>query len=297
MKNTSWAFTYLSRFLALLGFCSVSYAQGAFSGVSGSTCYPTPAAYCQTLIPSNPPSDWSNIHLVNTNNYQCNIAGNYSGTSMWYTNPQYFPCVPPTPSPTPTPQPCPKTSGPSGVAATGYCIWSQNSQGADYCVKFKGKSYLEWYNSLPVGTCIDGCDYNVYPDADDGYYYYKHDQPKVNGWTQVGYTYTTKGTGRTCQSPPFDPNEPPPNLSMPPQSCGEVNGQKVCFDAKPPTGTDGIDIKEETKPNSDGTKTETKTETTCVGNTCETTKTETTKDASGNTTGSTTTTTTENKES
>lgn len=309
MKNASWASIYLSRFLALLGFFLASPAfadcPGFYTGIcrENSTNIPiilgTSSGVCNGYGSSSVIVERSRSETATrcTLNYGCSLSGGGTNrnNSCSYLKADYIPT--PTPSPTPTPQPCPRTSGPSGAAATGYCIWSQNSQGADYCVKFKGKSYLEWYNSLPVGTCIDGCDYNVNPDADDGYYYYKHDQPKVNGWTQVGYTYTTMGTGRTCQSPPFDPNEPPPNLSMPPQSCGEVNGQKVCFDQKPPIGTDGIDTKEETKSNSDGSKTETKTETTCVGNTCETTKTDTTKDASGNSTGTTTTTTTENKES
>lgn len=286
MKNTSWAFTYLSRFLALLGFflaspvfaacpapntyteaegCSGQYGPGkvwVFSDVveSGSSC-----DFYYTCLPTNP-------------------------RTLLYSAPKLAP------TPSPTPEPCSTSFGSSGAAATGYCI--SDNKDPPTCLKFKGHSYEQWGNSLPTFTCVNSCEYSILPDSQADQYVFQPGQPLVNGWTQVGFSYKTKGTGSSCNSPPFDPNKPPPNLPpIPPQSCGEVNGQTVCFDQKPPTGTDGVDIKEETKSNSDGSKTETKTDTTCVGNTCQTTKTETTKDASGNSTGSTTTTTTENKES
>lgn len=272
--KTPWAFTYLLRFLALLGFCSVSYAQGAFSGVSGSTCYPTPAAYCQTLIPSNPPSDWSNIHLVNTNNGQCNIAGNFLGISLWYTNPQYFPCVPPTPSPTPTPTP-------------------------DLCKLVAGKVVGDSKSTLtyPIGTtfegasnigCMAGC--KVLPsEIATGKNPLGQEIVFARGpFLNVGEKCDAEGSssgspsGTPAPTPPPLHDEPSGKSCEKPKCPGEVNGQTICVqcDARKTT-----DEKKEEKTQEDGSKTETTTkeETVCTGEKCTTTTTTITqpKDANG----------------
>lgn len=297
MKNTSWAFIYLSRFLALLGFCSLSYAQGAFSGVSGSTCYPTPAAYCQTIIPSNPPSGWSNIHLVNTNNNQCNIGGYYSVTFTWYTNPQYFPCVPPTPSP--TPQPTPTPTPPPCQAKKGQ---KQADSGGDYTVNevYDGSVTVKAFKTFCDGD--NGC--SIRGGIVRSRYV-------SQGGLAVGNTYEViytmeplYYTGETCSgtTDPIPPGPtsapvptgqptPTPRPTLKPDECpGEVNGQPIVVKCT------RVDTKEQestkTETNSDGSKTETKTDktTTCDGSNCTTTTstTQTQKDPNGNITGSTT---------
>lgn len=140
------------------------------------------------------------------------------------------------------------------------------------------------------------------------------DQPKYPGCNQgcmaktgpnTGVTDSTgktlyKGmgtlTGGLCTNgtptEPSAPDAPPPAEKSDPvdKRCagqtGTVNGDTVCLPASSATGVDWTG----TTTNSDGTKTEGKTTTTCSNGVCESTTTKTTKDASGNVTGSTTST-------
>lgn len=138
------------------------------------------------------------------------------------------------------------------------------------------------------------------------------DQPKYPGCNQgcmaktgpsTGVTDSTgktlwKGmgtlTGGTCISgtptEPSAPDDPPPAEKSDPvdNRCagqtGTVNGNTVCIPASSATGVDWTG----TTTNSDGTKTEGKTTTTCSNGVCESTTVTTNKDANGNTTGTTT---------
>ncbi|CUA93767.1 hypothetical protein [Comamonas thiooxydans] len=103
-------------------------------------------------------------------------------------------------------------------------------------------------------------------------------------------------TGGKCSygtpSEPSAPDAPPPAEKAEPidKRCagqtGTVNGKDVCIPAASATGVDWTG----TTTNSDGTKTEGKTTTTCSNGVCESTTTKTTKDANGNVTGTTTST-------
>lgn len=138
------------------------------------------------------------------------------------------------------------------------------------------------------------------------------DQPKFPGCNQgcmakagpsTGVTDSTgktlyKGmgtlTGGLCTygtpSEPQAPDAPPPAQETEPvdKRCagqtGVVNGKEVCIPASSATGVDWTG----STTNSDGTKTEGKTTTTCSNGVCESTTVTTNKDANGNTTGTTT---------
>lgn len=138
------------------------------------------------------------------------------------------------------------------------------------------------------------------------------DQPKFPGCNQgcmakagpsTGVTDSTgktlyKGmgtlTGGLCTygtpSEPQAPDAPPPAEKTEPvdKRCagqtGVVNGKEVCIPASSATGVDWTG----STTNSDGTKTEGKTTTTCSNGVCESTTVTTNKDANGNTTGTTT---------
>lgn len=101
-------------------------------------------------------------------------------------------------------------------------------------------------------------------------------------------------TGGLCTygtpSEPQAPDAPPPAQETEPvdKRCagqtGVVNGEEVCIPASSATGVDWTG----STTNSDGTKTEGKTTTTCSNGVCESTTVTTNKDANGNTTGTTT---------
>lgn len=138
------------------------------------------------------------------------------------------------------------------------------------------------------------------------------DQPKFPGCNQgcmakagpsTGVTDSTgktlyKGmgtlTGGKCTygtpTEPQAPDAPPPAEKTEPvdKRCagqtGTVNGKEVCIPAASATGVDWTG----STTNSDGTKTEGKTTTTCSNGVCESTTVTTNKDANGNTTGTTT---------
>lgn len=138
------------------------------------------------------------------------------------------------------------------------------------------------------------------------------DQPKFPGCNQgcmakagpsTGVTDSTgktlyKGmgtiTGSKCTygtpTEPSAPDDPPPAEKTEPvdKRCagqtGTVNGDTVCIPAASATGVDWTG----STTNSDGTKTEGKTTTTCSNGICESTTVSTNKDANGNTTGTTT---------
>lgn len=101
-------------------------------------------------------------------------------------------------------------------------------------------------------------------------------------------------TGALCTNgtptEPSAPDAPPPAEKSEPvdKRCagqtGTVNGKEVCIPASSATGVDWTG----STTNSDGTKTEGKTTTTCSNGVCESTTVTTNKDANGNTTGTTT---------
>lgn len=101
-------------------------------------------------------------------------------------------------------------------------------------------------------------------------------------------------TGGLCTygtpSEPQAPDAPPPAEKAEPvdKRCagqtGVVNGKEVCIPASSATGVDWTG----STTNSDGTKTEGKTTTTCSNGVCESTTVTTNKDANGNTIGTTT---------
>lgn len=101
-------------------------------------------------------------------------------------------------------------------------------------------------------------------------------------------------TGGLCTygtpSEPQAPDAPPPAEKTEPvdKRCagqtGVVNGKEVCIPASSATGVDWTG----STTNSDGTKSEGKTTTTCSNGVCESTTVTTNKDANGNTTGTTT---------
>lgn len=215
---------------------------------------------------------------------------------MWYKNPQYFPCVPPTPSPTPTlsptptPPPCLKTLG---NAPGGSCT-SSNCQ-----VTVPGASSTVFGNKR---FCSGGCEYkgaveqqwsNVLTWNNDG-------TPalcSIGGCSQTFKLSGVHGTGRSCGSDgnpipgsdelPVIPQPTIPPTSVPPGKCkGQVNGQDVwvnCSDS-----SKGDSQTTETK-NADGTTTTTKTDTVCKNGACDSVVTETKKDAAGNTVSTTVT--------
>ncbi|MEQ6436724.1 hypothetical protein V8Z74_17100 [Comamonas sp. w2-DMI] len=110
---------------------------------------------------------------------------------------------------------------------------------------------------------------------------------KYSGGT-CGLVMGDDSIGPVNPADPDKPNEPPARPVD--ERCagyvGTVNGKEACIPASSATGVDWTG----TTTNSDGTKTEGKTTTTCSNGICESTTTKTTKDAAGNVTGTTTTT-------
>lgn len=213
---------------------------------------------------------------------------------------------------------CPENSAASGTSCAcnsgfeeknGQCVKLDSCAAlASWCNANKGvrKNYAVW-DHQPDTFC--------YTPPDDHYW----DTPKFPGCNQgclanagpsiglpepdFGGRIAWRGdgalTGGKCSNDATpDPNHPeippaPPSTNDPKVndpacagSKGEVNGQTVCIPASSATGVDWTGATS----NSDGTKTEGKTTTTCSNGICESTTTKTTKDAAGNVTGTTTTT-------
>ena len=211
------------------------------------------------------------------------------------------------------PDQCPANSTASGSACAcksgfeeknGQCVAPDKCSGlAALCSGMSGsqKSY-----AMYDGDATTFC----HTPPDDFFW----DQPKYPGCNQgcmaktgpsTGVTDSTgktlwKGmgtlTGGLCTNgtptEPSAPDAPPPAEKSDPvdKRCagqtGTVNGKEVCVPASSATGVDWTG----TTTNSDGTKTEGKTTTTCSNGVCESTTVKTTKDANGNVTGTTTTT-------
>lgn len=208
---------------------------------------------------------------------------------------------------------CPANSTQSGTTCScnsgfeergGQCIKADKCSGlAALCSGMSGsqKSY-----AMYDGDATTFC----HTPPDDFFW----DQPKYPGCNQgcmaktgpsTGVTDSTgktlwKGmgtlTGGLCTNgtptEPSAPDAPPPAEKSDPvdKRCagqtGTVNGKEVCVPASSATGVDWTG----TTTNSDGTKTEGKTTTTCSNGVCESTTVKTNKDANGNVTGTTTTT-------
>lgn len=206
---------------------------------------------------------------------------------------------------------CPANSKPSGsqcACDAGYeekgtqCVKPDKCSGlAALCSGMSGsqKSY-----STYDGDAETAC----YQPPDDLFW----DHPKFPGCNQgcmskagpsTGVTDSTgktlyKGmgtlTGSKCTygtpTEPSAPDDPPPAEKTEPvdKRCagqtGTVNGDTVCIPAASATGVDWTG----STTNSDGTKTEGKTTTTCSNGICESTTVTTNKDANGSTTGTTT---------
>lgn len=122
-----------------------------------------------------------------------------------------------------------------------------------------------------VTICAGGCRLagSVSAQAADGGFW------TWGPYSSVGY----------CAGDPHTGNEAPPIGTPPPIPCptgqcpGEINGANVCMPCKT---TEVKDAGTKTTTNPDGTKTQTKTETKCVGGKCTTTTTTEQLDADGN---------------
>lgn len=211
------------------------------------------------------------------------------------------------------PAACPANSTLSGSS----CICNSGFKEKEgQCVKPDKCSELATWCSSAKGSqrsysTYDGdSETSCYQPPDDLFW----DQPKYPGCSQgcmakagpsTGVTDSTgktlyKGigtlTGGLCTygtpTEPTAPDAPPPAQETKPidKRCagqtGTVNGDTVCIPASSATGVDWTG----STTNSDGSKTEGKTTTTCSNGVCESTTVKTNKDANGNVTGTTTTT-------
>lgn len=209
---------------------------------------------------------------------------------------------------------CPANSTKSGTSCScnagfnekdGQCVKSDSCSAlANYCSSKKGSSqnYALWDSAA---------DTFCYVPPDDFHW----DQPKFPGCNQgcmgdaIGMTVgaadasgrmvyrgegrltggkCTEGTGGTSEAPGTKGTDKDPAVND--SACagfkGTVGDKVVCIPATSATGVDWTG----TTNNSDGTKSETTTSTTCANGVCETTRTTTNKDSSGNTTGTSTST-------
>lgn len=208
---------------------------------------------------------------------------------------------------------CPANSVPVSGTATCSCAPTFEEKNGQ-CVKPDSCSGLAAMCSGMTGSQKSYSTYDgdsetaCYQPPDDLFW----DQPKFPGCNQgcmakagpsTGVMDTTgktlyKGmgtlTGGLCTygtpSEPQAPDAPPPAEKTEPvdKRCagqtGVVNGKEVCIPASSATGVDWTG----STTNSDGSKTEGKTTTTCSNGVCESTTVTTNKDANGNITGTTT---------
>ncbi len=261
-----------------------------FAAGSGGPFFSTPLAACQANFPST-----AGTYQQSPGVYACESAYGTVGVVYGFS------------------MGCPANSTQSGgscICKAGYeekdgqCVPPSKCAGlAALCSGMSGsqKSY-----SMYDGDAATFC----HTPPDDFFW----DQPKYPGCNQgcmaktgpnTGVTDSTgktlyKGmgtlTGGLCTNgiptEPSAPDAPPPAEKSDPvdKRCagqtGTVNGKTVCIPASSATGVDWTG----TTTNSDGTKTEGKTTTTCSNGVCESTTVKTNKDANGNVTGTTTTT-------
>ena len=288
MKNTQWAFTYLSRFLALLGFflASSAFALTGYRMQSfpSDGCYSSRAYLCTVLAPVR----YAGTEFApDSYDLSCKYratTGVMVGVPLQYCSGAQGT---PTPSPSPTPDPC--------VGAAGKTVGNSSST-LTYSI---GTTFETATN---IG-CLAGC--KVLPSEiatgknplgqeivfARGPFLNVGEKCDATQGGSSGQPGITPTPGPTPIIPP-DLYEDPDNPSCKKGTCpGSVNGQNVCVPCDKTKTDTGTTVTE--KPTENGNKEvkEVKSETICNGSVCVTIEKEKTtiKDTAGNTVGTPTT--------